>query len=77
MDSGGAAGIYGLGVSCRFPPLQNRPFPLFPSLRSVRLISYDLFLIQFNYKYRIEFFLFIYVEYMLISYMYEVDVLTH
>ncbi len=26
----------GLGITCRFPPLQSRPFPLFPSLRSVR-----------------------------------------
>ncbi len=26
----------GLGIKCRFPPLQSRPFPLFPSLRSVR-----------------------------------------
>ncbi len=36
-DSGGAAGIYGVGVSCRFPPLQRSAFPLFPFFRYVRL----------------------------------------
>ncbi len=29
-----------LGIKCRFPPLQSRPFPLFPSLRSVLISNF-------------------------------------